>query len=84
MMSRWKGIKDAVYVYGFEPDSGARKKLQQNAHFGGGGNVDSPYALSNKKEELEINILKKPSHSSVLEPNYEILKSLPNETFRTL
>lgn len=77
MMSRWKAIKDAVYVYGFEPDSGARKKLQQNAHFSGGGNVDSPYALSNKKEELEINILKKPSHSSVLEPNYEILNRYP-------
>ena len=54
MMCRWKVIKDEVYVYGFEPDSGARQKLQQNTEFLGGGNIDSPYALSDKKEKLEL------------------------------
>ena len=29
MMSRWSSIKGEVYVYGFEPDSGARTKLNQ-------------------------------------------------------
>ena len=73
MMSRWKVVKDQVYVYGFEPDSGARKKLKQNTEFLGGGNIDFPYALSDKKEKLELNILKKPSHSSILEPNNNLI-----------
>lgn len=77
IMNRWKVIKDEVYVYGFEPDSGARKKLKQNTEFLGGGNIDSPYALSDKKEKLELNILKKPSRSSALEPNYDLLNLYP-------
>lgn len=77
MMSRWSSIKGEVYVYGFEPDSGARTKLNQKTEFVGGGNIDSPYALSDKKEQLELNILKKPSHSSALEPNHEILNRYP-------
>ena len=77
MMNRWKVIKDEVYAYGFEPDSGARQKLQQSTEFSGGGNIDSPYALSDKKEKLELNILKKPSHSAALEPNHEVSNRFP-------
>ena len=39
----------------------------------GGGNIDSPYALSDKKEKLELNILKKQTLSSALEPNYNLI-----------
>jgi FkbM family methyltransferase len=67
--NRWAKIKNLVLAYGFEPDEGARNKLKQNNFLEGGGNIDSPYALSDKKEKIELNILKKPSHSSVLEPN---------------
>ena len=77
MMSRWEAIKEEVYVYGFEPDSDARNILDQKTEFIGGGNIDSPYALSDKKETLELNILKKPSHSSVLEPNHDLLNLYP-------
>jgi len=77
MQPRWKVIKDEVYVYGFEPDSGARQKLKQSTEFLGGGNIDSPYALSDKKEKLELNILKKPSHSSALEPNPNFINRFP-------
>ena len=77
MPQRWSKIREEVYAYGFEPDKGAREKLQQKAEFTGGGNLDSPFALSDKKEKLEINILSKPSHSSVLEPNYKILNRFP-------
>jgi len=77
MTNRWSVIKEEVYVYGFEPDSGAREKLNQSVEFIGGGNIDSPFALSNKKERLEINILSKPSHSSALEPNHKILDRFP-------
>jgi len=67
--SRWAKIRNLVFAYGFEPDEDARNKLKQNNVLEGGGNIDSPYALSDKKEKIELNILKKPSHSSVLEPN---------------
>ena len=67
--SRWAKVKDLVFAYGFEPDEGARKKLKQNNITEGGGKVDSPFALSDKKEKIELNVLKKPSHSSALEPN---------------
>jgi len=77
MPNRWSTIREEVYVYGFEPDSGAREKLQQKVQFTGGGNIDFPFALSNKKEKLEINILSKPSHSSVLEPNHKMLNRFP-------
>ncbi len=71
--SRWAKIRELVFAYGFEPDQGARYKLEQNNVFVGGGNIDSPYALSDKKEKIELNILKKPSHSSVLEPNNDFI-----------
>lgn len=77
MTNRWSTIREEVYVYGFEPDSGAREKLEQKVKFTGGGNIDSPFALSNKKEKLEINILSKPSHSSALEPNHKMLNRFP-------
>jgi FkbM family methyltransferase len=69
IQKRWDKIKNFVFVYGFEPDEVARNKLKQNNVLEGGGNIDFPIALSNKKEKIELNILKKPSHSSVLEPN---------------
>lgn len=77
MQNRWKVVKDVVFAYGFEPDDGARQKLAQNAAFLGGGNVDSPFALSDKVEKLELNILNKPSHSSVLEPNNSFINLFP-------
>ena len=77
MQNRWKVVKDMIFAYGFEPDEGARQKLEQNAVFLGGGNVDSPFALSDKVEKLELNILKKPSHSSVLEPNNKFINLFP-------
>ncbi len=69
MPDRWKVIKDIIFVYGFEPDEKARQKLIQNEKKLMGGNIDYPYALSNEKKKVELNILKKPSHSSVLKPN---------------
>jgi FkbM family methyltransferase len=71
-----------VYAFGFEPDSGARQKLQQNTDFLGGGNIDFPYALSDKKEQLEINILKKPSHSSALDVNFNLLNRFPHRNLK--
>ena len=59
MPQRWSKIREEGYAYGFEPDKGAREKLHQKAKFTGGGNLDSPFALSDKKEKLEINILSK-------------------------
>tara|TARA_B100000674_G_scaffold495476_1_gene523047 strand:- start:44 stop:1024 length:981 start_codon:yes stop_codon:yes gene_type:complete len=77
MQSRWAKIKNLVFSYGFEPDEGAREKLSQKNVFEGGGNTDSPYALSHKREKIELNILKKPSHSSVLEPNNNFINLYP-------
>ncbi len=77
MQNRWKIIKDVVYAYGFEPDDSARQKLPQNTEFWGGGNIDSPFALSDKKEKLKLNILKKPSHSSAMEPNNKFINLFP-------
>lgn len=70
---RWKPVKNVIFVYGFEPDSTARNLLPQNADFEGGGNTDSPFALSNRIENLNLNILKKASHSSALEPNMDLI-----------
>lgn len=73
MPDRWAKIKSAVFSYGFEPDEGARKKLDQNLTYEGGGNIDSPFALSDRTGKIELNVLKKPSHSSVLEPNSALI-----------
>lgn len=75
--SRWAKIKSLIFVYGFEPDEVARNKLKQNNILEAGGNIDSPFALSDKKEKIELNILKKPSHSSVLEPNNSFINLYP-------
>ena len=73
MPDRWKVIRDIIFSYGFEPDEGARRKLIQNEKKLMGGNIDYPYALSNEKKNVELNILKKPSHSSILEPNNDFI-----------
>ncbi|MDC1359203.1 FkbM family methyltransferase [Gammaproteobacteria bacterium] len=70
---RWEPIQSLVYVYGFEPDDGARKKLSNTAGFEAGGNMNYPYALSDTNDSLSLNILKKPSHSSVFKPNYDAI-----------
>ena len=69
MPQRWKSVSNMIFAYGFEPDSTARNLLPQNADLEGGGNIDSPFALSNRIENLTLNILKKASHSSALQPN---------------
>ena len=73
MPQRWKSVSNMIFAYGFEPDSTARNLLPQNADFEGGGNTDSPFALSNRIENLNLNILKKASHSSALQPNMDLI-----------
>ena len=70
---RWEPIQALIYVYGFEPDNGAREKLSNTSGFEAGGNMNYPYALSDTDDSLSLNILKKPSHSSVFMPNYDAI-----------
>ena len=70
---RWEPIQALIYVYGFEPDNGAREKLSNTSGFEAGGNTNYPYALSDTDGSLGLNILKKPSHSSVFMPNYDVI-----------
>jgi FkbM family methyltransferase len=77
MPNRWKKIESVIFKYGFEPDEGARKKLKQSPDLRGGGNLDFPFALSDKAEQIVLNVLKKPSHSSVLIPNNDFTNLFP-------
>ena len=70
---RWNSVRSVIFAYGFEPAATARNLLPQNIEFKGGGNADSPFALSNRTEGLNLKILKKASHSSALEANIDLI-----------
>ena len=74
---RWKPFKSNLNYVGFEPDERSRETLLHK----GTDFLDYkilPFALSDSKQSVTLNLCKKPMVSSLYEPNIEFLKLFPD------
>ncbi len=74
---RWKKIKKILNYYGFEPNEELHANLKHKNKDCLSYNI-YPYLISDKKENITLNICKNPGVSSILKPNIKFLSKFIN------